>query len=212
MSADFILSDPAGNRPGTRAVTRTQNLPGQQLGRDRKRAAGRRAGVRAVLLVGLVLFLGGCGYRVLGAGVSPAAPAPITIAVPPFTNRSLEVGLETIFANDLLTALNSQSGIRALPGEERADYLLLGTIRKVEYTSLAYVTIEQSILRRTTVTVELVLQKPQGQVVWREQEIIKADYVVGPDYHLGEATRNQGLRQASARLAQRVRDKILFLF
>lgn len=154
----------------------------------------------------------GCGYRPLGTTAALEQPRVVTIAVPPFTNRSLEVGLETIFASDLLAALNRQAGIKAKPGEEEADYLLLGTIRKVEYTSVAYATIDQSLVQRATVTVDLVFKKKQGQVLWQDREIIKTDYVASPDYHLGEATRSQGLRQASARLAQRVRDKILLLF
>ena len=165
----------------------------------------------SLLLIGLWL-LPACGYRLLGLAEPASAARTITIAVPPFANRSLEVGLETVFANDLLQVLTNQPGIRAKAGEGQADYLLLGTISKIEYTSVAYENIDQSLVRRATVTVDLVLKKPQGQVVWRQQEIVKADYVAGPDYHLGEATRDQGLRQASARLAQRVRDKILLLF
>lgn len=159
-----------------------------------------------------LLALPACGYRPLGLAEPSSPSSAITIAVPPFVNRSLEIGLETIFANDLLQALAQQPGIKAKPGEAQADYLLHGTISKIEYTSVAYENIDQSLIRRATVTVELVLKKPQGQVVWRQREVVKADYVVSADYHLGEATRNQGLRQASARLAQRVRDKLLLLF
>lgn len=172
----------------------------------------RRLGPGLGLVLMLILLAPGCGYRPLGTTAALEQPRIVTIAVPPFTNRSLEVGLETIFASDLLAALNRQAGIKAKPGEEEADYLLLGTIRKVEYTSVAYATIDQSLVQRATVTVDLVFKKKQGQVLWQDREIIKTDYVASPDYHLGEATRSQGLRQASARLAQRVRDKILLLF
>jgi hypothetical protein len=51
-----------------------------------------------------------------------------------------------------------------------------------------------------------------NKVVWKGSEIVKSDYVADNYYGIGEATRDQGIRQASVRLAQRINDKISVLF
>ena len=103
--------------------------------------------------------------------------------------------------------------VQVKPGEAKADYVLLGTIKKLEHASTAYLDIDQSLIRRATVTVEVTLKDNRNnKVIWKGVEIVKSDYVADRSYGIGEATRDQGLRQASVRLAQRINDKLSVLF
>ncbi|AEB09582.1 LPS assembly lipoprotein LptE [Desulfobacca acetoxidans] len=178
----------------------------QDSNQFRRGVSRRRLTFLMVCLLGLT---SACGYQVVGSAPAGADRPQATIAIPPFENRSMEVGLETIFANDLLRAFGDGGSVRAKPGDEGADYLLLGTIKKLEHSSTAYLDIDRSLVRRVTVTVEITLKDfRQNKVIWKSTEMIKADYVAENYYSIGEANRTQGIRQASARLAQRVYDKI----
>jgi Lipopolysaccharide-assembly len=168
---------------------------------------------RLVVLALCLITVASCGYRVVGSEPVSAGKTRATMAVPPFVNRSMQVGLENIFANDMIRALNNSKAVQVKPGEDKADYVLLGTIKRLEHSSAAYLNIEQSLIRRATLSVEVVLKDTRtSKVIWKDVEIIKSDYVANEYYGVGEATRDQGLRELSARFAQRITDKIGLLF
>jgi hypothetical protein len=166
-----------------------------------------------LLALGMLAMASACGYRVVGSEPVGGGQRKATLVIPPFENRSLEVGLETIFANDMIRAFQDSKVLQVKPGEATADYLLLGTIKKLEHSSTAYLDINSSLIRRTTLTVEFTLKDTkQNKVIWKGTEIVKSDYVANQFYGVGEATRDQGIRQVSVRLAQRINDKISLLF
>ncbi|MGQ9920068.1 MAG: LPS assembly lipoprotein LptE [Desulfobacca sp.] len=165
------------------------------------------------LLSASLLGAPACGYRVVGSEPTLPDKPRATLAIPTLENRSLEPGLETIFANDLIRAFQTGHIVQVRSGEDRADYVLQGIIKKLEHTSTAYLDIERSLIRRATVTVEFSLKDTRsGKIVWKDVEIVRHDYVADKYYGIGEATRDQGLRQMSVLLAQRVHDKIGLLF
>jgi len=166
-----------------------------------------------VLALGLLALASACGYRVVGSEPVGPGQTKVTLAIPPFENRSMEVGLETLFANDMIRAFQDSKVVQVKPGETKADYVLLGTIKKLEHSSTAYLDIGQSLIRRATITVDVSVKDTRtNKVIWKGSEIIRSDYVADSYYGIGEATRDQGIRQASVRLAQRVNDKVGVLF
>jgi hypothetical protein len=166
-----------------------------------------RLGVVGLLLVSLW----GCGYRPLGAE-PPAPQVRPTLAIPLFANRSTEVGLEAVFANAMINAFAQTKAVRVIPGDRDADLVLEGKVRSVDNSSVAFNSVTQSTVRRVTLRVELTLRRPKGdKVLWKDTQIIQEDYVVDPNYHLGEATRTEGFRRAAATLARRVLDKVLLV-
>jgi hypothetical protein len=166
-----------------------------------------------VLTLWLLTLIPACGYRVVGSEPVGSGHTKATLAIPPFENRSMEVGLETIFANDMIRAFQDSKVVQVKPGEAKADYVLLGSIKKLEHSSTAYLDINQSLIRRADVTVEVILKDTKNnKVVWKGVETIRSDYVANNYYGIGEATRDQGIRQASVRLAQRINDKLSILF
>jgi hypothetical protein len=158
----------------------------------------------------LLLLLIGCGYHPIGA--EPIGATTKTIAVPLFTNRSTEVGLEAILANALINTFAQTRAIKVTPYEEGADLILEGKVHSVDNTSVAFQSVTQSTVRRVTVRVELTLKKPEsGKVIWKDTQILQEDYVVDPNYHAGEATRSEGLRRAAINMARKVFDKVLLV-
>jgi hypothetical protein len=163
-------------------------------------------------VLGLILVsLWGCGYRPLGAAL-PTTEVQPTLAIPLFTNRSTEVGLEAIFARAMVNTFAQNNAVRVIPGSRHADYVLQGAVRSVANSSVAFNSITQSTVRRVTLRVDLTLRRStNGKVIWKDTQILQEDYVVDPNYHIGEATRTEGLRRAAVTLAHRVLDKVLMV-
>jgi hypothetical protein len=166
-----------------------------------------RLGVVVLMLVSLW----GCGYRPLGAA-PPDGQARPTLAIPLFANRSTEVGLETVFATALINAFAQTKAVKVVPGDREADLVLEGKVRSVDNTSVAYESITQSTVRRVSLRIELTLRRKKGdKVLWKDTQILQEDYVVDTNYHLGEATKTEGLQRAAVTLARRVLDKVLLV-
>jgi hypothetical protein len=171
------------------------------------------AAVAAGFVLAICLLTAACGYRVVGSEPTNPYQPRVTLAILPFENRSMEPGLETIFANDMIQAFQQSGTVQVRPGGASADYQLDGVIRKLQHSSTAYLDIDRSLIRRVTLTVEIrVKDTRSGKVIWQNTETVRHDYVADKYYGIGEATRDQGLRQMSVRLAQRVQDKVSLLF
>jgi hypothetical protein len=166
-----------------------------------------RLGLAALLL----MSLWGCGYRPLGA--APAGPqAPPTLAIPLFANRSTEVGLEAIFATAMINAFAQTGAVKVVSGDRDADLVLEGKVRSLDNTSVAFDSVSRSSVRRVTLRVEVLLRQRKGdKVLWKDTQVLQEDYVVDPNYHLGEATRTEGLHRAAVTLARRVLEKVLLV-
>ncbi len=159
----------------------------------------------------LLLALVGCGYRPLGTEPLLAERRP-SLAIPLFTNRSTEVGLEAMMANAFVQAFSESKSLRLTTRPEEADLVLEGKVASVEHSSVAFQDITRSLVRRATVRVEIVLKRQDtGKIIWKDSEIFSEDYVVDPNYHIGEATKAMGLRRAAVILARRVLDKVLLV-
>jgi hypothetical protein len=159
----------------------------------------------------IVVSLWGCGYHPLGAE-PPAPQVRPTLAVPLFANRSTEVGLEAIFATAFINAFAQVRAVKVVPGDREADLVLEGQVRSVDNASVAFDSITRSTVRRLTMRVELTLRRKKGdKVLWKDTQIIQEDYVVDPNYHLGEATKTEGVQRAAVTLARRVLDKVLLV-
>ena len=157
----------------------------------------------------LILVLVGCGYRPMGAAPLSPQGAP-TIAIPPFVNRSTEVGLEAIFAGALINTFSQTKALKVTSSAQDADLVLEGKVRSIDNTSVAFIDVTRSTVRRVTLRIELNLRKG-GKVLWRDNMMLQEDYVVDPNYHIGEATKSEGLRRAAITMAKRVLDKVLLV-
>jgi hypothetical protein len=159
----------------------------------------------------LIVSLSGCGYRPMGAEPLNSQVRP-TLAIPLFGNRSTEVGLEAVFANELINAFAQTRAVQVVPGDRDAQYVLEGKVRSMDNSSVAYNSVTQSTVRRVTLRVELTLRQKKGdKVLWKENQVLAEDYVVDPNYHAGEATRSEGIRRAAVTLARKVLDKVLLV-
>jgi Lipopolysaccharide-assembly len=102
--------------------------------------------------------------------------------------------------------------VKVVPGDRDADLVLEGKVRSLDNASVAFDSITQSSVRRVSLRVEVTLRRKKGdKVLWKDSQYLQEDYVVDPNYHLGEATRSERIHRATVTLARRVLDKVLLV-
>jgi hypothetical protein len=162
----------------------------------------------AVLLACLllaVLALEGCGYRF--AGDRDPVIDIRTVHIPPMTNSTTKVGIETFFTNDFIFEV-SRHGRVAVVGREAAEAVLEGVIRDLRTASASRRSITTTLERRVSVTVDLVLRDRDGRVLWQSRLSDSEVYTV-----LADKTSTEGnLRQALAIIAPRLAEKFHYRF
>jgi hypothetical protein len=167
--------------------------------------------LRRWLALVILLSLLGCGYRPMGAEPLSSQERP-TLAIPPFGNRSTEVGLEAVLAKALVNAFSQSRAVRVTPSAQNADLVLEGKVQSLENSSVAFNDVTRSTVRRVTIRVEIDLRRGSGgKTIWKETMTLQEDYVVDPNYQIGEAIKGEGIRRAAINLARRVLDKVLLV-
>jgi hypothetical protein len=172
----------------------------------------RKSYLDALALCLVVLCLAQCGYRPVGKGELPAGGGRPVMAIPLFENRSTEIGLESLFANTFIETFSHSPALRLAARPERADLVLEGKISSVAFSSVAFFNINQSLVRRVTIRVEVQLtNRSTGKVIWKDQGLVQEDYVVDQTYQEGEALRDMGIRRGAVTLARKMLDKVLLV-
>lgn len=160
----------------------------------------------------VLLIMAGCGYRPVGRAGLPAGTERPVLAIPLFTNRSTEVGLESVFANSFIETFGRCKVLRLTTRPENANLVLEGKISTVTKSSVAFFDINRSLVRRVTIRVDLQLtNRDTGKVIWKDSDIVQEDYVVETSYQQGEPLKQMGVRRGAATLAKKMLDKILLV-
>lgn len=177
--------------------------------RGRGRARASRAPARCawfgavVLVVGLAA--GGCGYH-FTAERNPVVEIQ-SVHIPPMTNRTTRVGIETTFTNDLIFEVNRHGQV-AVVGREVADAVLEGVIQDLRTGSASRRSITTTLERRVSVTVVLTLRSRGGASLWQSRLGDSEVYTV-----LADKTSTEGnLRRALGVISRRVAEKFHYQF
>ena len=173
--------------------------------RDARQRPRRVARYAVILALGLVVGLGGCGYSFKGDR------APVVhvqrMSVPPMTNTTTKVGIETEFTNDFIYEINRNGYAQVVDGD-RAEAVLEGVIRDLRTGSVARRSISSTLERRVSVRVDLLLKNRKGKVLWQSSLSDSEVYTV-----LADKTSTEGnLRRALAIIAQRMAENFHYRF
>ena len=134
-----------------------------------------------VLLVlgGMLVFLGGCGYQFVGESSLLPADAR-TIYVETFVNRSREVGIDKELATALRAEFYRRQQLKVVDYSEQADVIVSGVIRSLE-SSVASVNRRDEVLQYESVlTLDITLRRRQpNEILWRGQGIRLTELYAG---------------------------------
>ncbi len=153
----------------------------------------------------LILALAACNYRF--GGYREGREGINAVSIPPFENRTRQIGIESFFTNDLVYEVGRGDHVSVV-GADRADAVVQGVIRDLDSDTISRQNLNVSLERRVYVTIELFVKDRQGNQVWyyklREDEV----YFVEGDKVSTEAN----LRDALAAISRRIAEKFHYRF
>ncbi len=161
--------------------------------------------LRVGLALSLVLVVVACNYRFGGYREGQAGVESVNI--PPFENRTRQIGIETLFTNELVYEVGRGDRI-ALAAPGRADAVVHGVIRDLRTNTVSRQNLNISLERRVYVTVELTARNRQGEAFWAYKLTENEVYFVEPDKVSTEAN----LREALAEISRRIAEKFHYRF
>ena len=153
--------------------------------------------------------IAGCGYHFEGMGLM--APEGVrTIAIAVLENRTSESGIETLFTSDLAYEF-TRSKVLRLVEKDAADAVLGGIIASMTVDTISYTKEYESDERRVTMTLNLALKHRDGQVIWSDKALSDREaYKAAPSDPLeSERNRREAIKAISARLAEKIHNRIL---
>lgn len=152
----------------------------------------------------LLSALMGCGYGLTG-GVNNLPPDVRSIAIPVFANNTPELGIETVFTNAVIDEF-LHSNLLPIKDESQADAVLLGTIKSIDLSSLAYNRKDVAIQRRVTLDLDIVLKtQKEGRVLWQVKNLSdNQEFEVNSDPVRTDANRKEAIREIAIRTAEKI--------
>jgi len=160
-----------------------------------------------LLIIFLILcFSSACGYRFAGGELFLPEIKRIHVAV--FENRTAEIGLETLFADDLINEFTKRSSL-VLTDKNSADAVLSGEIRSLEIKSLSRKRTLMSLERQARLSVNMKLTDSNGKILWSETDMSDSEaYPVLSDTMATEHNRGNALSVISKRMAETVYNRL----
>jgi outer membrane lipopolysaccharide assembly protein LptE/RlpB len=156
------------------------------------------------LLFPLLILATSCGYRLASEEKLPGGTKRLSISV--FDNRSGEIGIETVLANDLVDQFTRSRSVR-LVGMDRADAVLTGTIRGSRIRTISHRSPGEASERRITLLLDIVLKTPEGRILWSARGISAADSYLVAEKKLAT---EQNIKSAIATLSERLAERIYY--
>ena len=152
-------------------------------------AAGRRRRASAFLpfkeiflfsLFSTSVFLNGCGYSLVGTGVSALPPNVKTVWVPTFINDTTVVGVEQNLTDAVLRELSSRGRLKPSKDRTQADSDLNGRLTSLSVTPVRFDTNGIAVEYQVTVTAVLTLvdRKTDKPIFAEPSFVFRQPYVV----------------------------------
>ncbi|RLC07015.1 MAG: hypothetical protein DRI57_26385 [Deltaproteobacteria bacterium] len=152
------------------------------------------------ILLSLWIFVSACGYRFAGDGDFP--PWVRSLCVTVFENRTGEIGMETVFANDLIDEFTRNS---SLVLAARADAILSGRIESLSIETVSRRGSDAAAERQAEIKASMKLTGADGKVLWSAEDISGREaYLVTSDKLATEHNRREAISTISKRIAERV--------
>src|SRR4026207_1864399 len=124
-----------------------------------------------LLVLGMLVALGGCGYQFVGESSLLPADAR-TIYVETFVNRSREVGIDKELATALRGEFYRRQQLKVVVYSEQADVIVSGVIRSLESTVASVNRRDEVLQYESVLTLDVTLRRRQpNEILWRGQGI-----------------------------------------
>jgi hypothetical protein len=158
------------------------------------------------VLTCLALIVSSCGYRFSGSQKAPFDIHRINVAV--FENLTSEIGLETVFANDLVDVM-ILDGRMVLSDRRNADAVFSGIIKLQDIETVARTAGYAAVERRVTIFADVRLNNQEGEILWEGKNVSHSEtYLVAADKYETEHNRKLAVQTISRQIAGKIHHQL----
>jgi outer membrane lipopolysaccharide assembly protein LptE/RlpB len=166
---------------------------------------------RVLFLLISALWMSACGYQLAGKETH-RPPGVTSVAIPTLVNHTLEPGLEIPFTQAFLKEFVRDKRVRVVDRAE-ADSIFEGHIKSFSLFSVSYDKSGYALEYQTIVTMDILLKKRNGEVLWREKDLLeRAWYRTSQSVIATEDNKDNAIRQIAKSVAERVRNRFFYNF
>ncbi|MEA2084054.1 MAG: LptE family protein [Thermodesulfobacteriota bacterium] len=154
----------------------------------------------------------GCGYKNPYLDSGGAVRPPISMHVPMWTNQTNELGLESVFHRELTVWLQKTKQINIVSADDKADYILKGTLLSIEHPGLSYGEFDQAVELEVRIKVSYsLIETDSGNVVIKESKRnLEQAYFVARNWTMTRGNLEKGLAKMADELAESIYIEIMF--
>lgn len=169
-----------------------------------------KTGILTITFLFFLLPLG-CGYQMVGKETH--IPHGLSsIAIPTFTNKTFEPGIEVPFTQAFLRGFIRDRRVR-LADRTEADSILEGVIKSFNVYSVSYDKSGLVLEYQTTVVIDLTLKKRTGEVLWTEKDFSETRwYRSSTNVLTSETNKAAAIQQIGGFVAERIRNRFFYQF
>jgi len=162
------------------------------------------------LIIWIALLLG-CGYQLVGKETH-VPPGLTSVAIPTFANQTFEPGIEVPLTKGFLKEFIQDRRVRVVDRSE-ADSVLEGAIKSLQIYSVAYDPSGLATEYQTTVVIDLVLKKRNGETLWVERDVSETRwYKASSAVLISESSKAAAIEQIGKYIAERIRNRFFYNF
>jgi outer membrane lipopolysaccharide assembly protein LptE/RlpB len=166
---------------------------------------------KVLFLIGCLILLWGCGYKMVGKETH--VPAGLTsIAIPTFKNKTFEPGIEIPFTQGFLREFIQEQRTK-VKDRETADAYLEGVINSFKIHSVSFDRAGLALEYQVTVVIDLTMKKRTGETLWTEKTLSETRWFrASSNVLINEANRAAAIQQIGKFVAERMRNRVFYDF
>jgi hypothetical protein len=165
--------------------------------------AVRRGYRLAVAVLVCAALATACGLRFQGKAQLPGGAQHLFVDI--FENRTNQLGLETTVTNAVVFEFTRRSKQSMVSNRADADLIMRGIIRSVELGTAVARFEDSGGARTVTLTLDVQMVAPDGQVKWSATGLTGSDtYVVSDDKFFSQDRQRATLAVVATRIAERI--------
>ena len=125
-----------------------------------------------IWLFSALLILQACGYHNPYTGSRDQEQADVTVYMSVWDNRTNEMALENLIFQKTADWLRQINSLRLTTDQDRADYLLSGTVLGVDYPASAFSTTSTATTLNARIRVEYrLIERASSKTLWRTRSV-----------------------------------------
>jgi outer membrane lipopolysaccharide assembly protein LptE/RlpB len=167
--------------------------------------------LKRVMAVLCLVSLFGCGYKMVGKETH-LPPGIASLAIPTFSNKTLEPGIEIVFTQAFLKRFIEDRRVKIVD-RSSADAVMEGVVKEFNIFSVAYDASGLAREYRTYVVVDVMVKRRNGEIVWQERDLSETStYRTVQSAVTNEASKQAAISDIAQSVSERIQGRFFYNF